>query len=71
MFVPSLSPDEDPLCVLLMMDFYALHSGEYDFLIRLYDEWEVWRCLWIFKIIFCARVRVLVAQILEQTRDDP
>lgn len=36
----SLSPDEDPLCVLLMMDFYALHSGEYDFLIRLYDEWE-------------------------------
>ena len=41
-FVCSLSPDEDPLCVLLMIDFYALHSGEYDFLIRLYEEWEVW-----------------------------
>lgn len=36
----SLSPDEDPLCILLMIDFYALHSGEYDFLIRIYDEWE-------------------------------
>ena len=45
MFVSSLSPDEDPLCVILMIDFYALHSGEYDFLIRLFDEWEVGRFL--------------------------
>lgn len=36
----SLSPDEDPLGVLLMIDFYALHSGEYNFLIRIYDEWD-------------------------------
>lgn len=36
----SLSPDEDPLCVLLMIDFYALHSEEYEFIIRIYDEWE-------------------------------
>ena len=40
-FLSSLSPDEDPLCVLLMIDFYALHSEEYEFIIRIYDEWEV------------------------------
>ena len=37
----SLEPDEDPLGILLMIDFYALKSEQFAFLIRLYDEWEV------------------------------
>ncbi|XP_070537301.1 ribosome quality control complex subunit TCF25-like [Ptychodera flava] len=36
----SLEPDNDPLCVILMIDFYALRSQQYQFLIRLYNEWE-------------------------------
>ena len=39
--VYSLDPDTDPLGILLILDFYALRSGEYKFLIRLSDEWEV------------------------------
>ena len=38
----SLEPDEDPLGVLLMIDFYALQSEQFSFLIRLFEEWEVW-----------------------------
>ena len=37
----SLDPDEDPLGVLLMIDFYALQSEQFSFLIRLFEEWEV------------------------------
>lgn len=40
-FVFSLEPDEDPLGVLLMIDFYALQSEQFSFLIRLFEEWEV------------------------------
>lgn len=36
----SFDPDNDPMCVLLMIDFYALRSEEFAFLIRLYKEWE-------------------------------
>lgn len=36
----SLDPKNDPLCILLLIDFYALRSEQYDFLIRLYDEWK-------------------------------
>ncbi|XP_063441257.1 ribosome quality control complex subunit TCF25-like [Mytilus trossulus] len=36
----SLDPDNDPMCVLLMIDFYALRSEEFAFLIRLFNEWE-------------------------------
>ncbi|XP_025115412.1 transcription factor 25-like isoform X1 [Pomacea canaliculata] len=36
----NLDPDGDPLCVLLMIDFYALRSEQYTFLIRMYEEWE-------------------------------
>ncbi|XP_061196986.1 ribosome quality control complex subunit TCF25-like [Saccostrea echinata] len=36
----SLDPDNDPMCILLMIDFYALRAAEYAFLIRLYQEWE-------------------------------
>ncbi|GAA6073162.1 transcription factor 25, partial [Tachysurus ichikawai] len=41
----SLDPDNDPLCMLLLIDFLCLRCREYSFLIRLYDEWEVHRNL--------------------------
>lgn len=41
----SLEPDEDPLGVLLMIDFYALQSEQFSFLIRLFEEWESHRNL--------------------------
>ncbi|KAL9976033.1 hypothetical protein ACROYT_G013264 [Oculina patagonica] len=41
----SLDPDEDPLGVLLMIDFYALQSEQFTFLIRLFEEWEPHRNL--------------------------
>nr|XP_039256163.1 transcription factor 25-like [Styela clava] len=36
----NLDSDEDPLCVLLFIDFFALQAGEYDFLLQLFSEWE-------------------------------
>lgn len=36
----NLDPDEDPLCVLLFIDFFALQAGEYTFLLQLFSEWE-------------------------------
>ncbi|KAK2554743.1 Transcription factor 25 [Acropora cervicornis] len=41
----NLDPDEDPLGVLLMIDFYALQSEQFTFLIRLFEEWEPHRNL--------------------------
>ncbi|XP_064640129.1 ribosome quality control complex subunit TCF25-like [Lineus longissimus] len=41
----SLDPDNDPLCILLMLDFYALRSDQYAFLVRMYQEWEAHRNL--------------------------
>ncbi|XP_067133475.1 ribosome quality control complex subunit TCF25 isoform X2 [Centruroides vittatus] len=41
----GLDPMEDPLCVILMIDYYALRSAHYDFLIRMYHEWEAERNL--------------------------
>lgn len=41
-FLPSsLDPEGDPLCVLLMIDFYALKSQQFTFLVRMFEEWEV------------------------------
>ena len=37
----SVNPDKDPLCVLLLIDYFAVRSCEYDFLINLYKSWEV------------------------------
>ena len=37
----SLDPDGDPLCSLLMIDYYALRAGEYKFLMNVFREWEV------------------------------
>lgn len=36
----NLSPDDDPLAVSLMMDFYALRAQEYSWLVMLYDHYE-------------------------------
>lgn len=36
----SLDPQNDPLAIILLIDFYALRSKQHDFLIQLYKEWE-------------------------------
>lgn len=36
----SLDPINDPLAIILMIDFYAIRSKQYEFLINLYREWE-------------------------------
>ncbi|XP_028258183.1 ribosome quality control complex subunit TCF25 [Parambassis ranga] len=41
----SLDPDSDPLCMLLLVDFLALRSREYQFLLQLYQDWEEHRNL--------------------------
>lgn len=41
----SLDPDNDPLCMLLLIDFLYIRCREYSSLIRLYEEWEVHRNL--------------------------
>ncbi|XP_067652237.1 ribosome quality control complex subunit TCF25-like isoform X2 [Haliotis asinina] len=41
----SLDPDGDPMCVLLMIDFYALRAEQFSFIIRMYHEWEAHRNL--------------------------
>lgn len=35
----SLDPENDPMAIILLIDFYALRSKQYDFLIQLYREW--------------------------------
>lgn len=35
-----MDPDTDPLCALLMLDFYALRCDEYTYLIQLYKLWN-------------------------------
>lgn len=36
----SLDPENDPLAIILIIDFYALRSKQNDFLIQLYREWN-------------------------------
>ncbi|KAG0724450.1 Transcription factor 25 [Chionoecetes opilio] len=36
----NLSPDEDPLAVTLMIDFYALRAQEYSWMVAFYDTYE-------------------------------
>lgn len=36
----SFDPVNDPLAMILVVDYYALRSKQYDWLIELYDEWE-------------------------------
>ncbi|KAM4833775.1 ribosome quality control complex subunit TCF25 isoform 2-T2 [Thomomys bottae] len=41
----SLEPDEDPLCMLLLVDHLALRARNYEYLIHLFQEWEAHRNL--------------------------
>ncbi|XP_075833707.1 ribosome quality control complex subunit TCF25 isoform X2 [Microtus pennsylvanicus] len=41
----SLEPDEDPLCMLLLIDHLALRARNYEYLIHLFQEWEAHRNL--------------------------
>ncbi|GFQ68175.1 transcription factor 25 [Trichonephila clavata] len=41
----SLDPDEDPLGVILMIDYYAIRSSQYEYLLKLYYEWNSTRNL--------------------------
>lgn len=41
----SLDPEGDPLAVVLALDFYALRSQEYEWLIRIANDWEATRNL--------------------------
>ncbi|KAI6077715.1 Transcription factor 25 [Aix galericulata] len=41
----SLDPENDPLCVLLLIDFLSLRAREYAFLTRMFEEWESHRNL--------------------------
>lgn len=36
----TFDPDKDPLAMILILDYYALRSKEYDWLIELYEELE-------------------------------
>lgn len=38
---PSLDPENDPLCGLLLIDLLSLRAREYAFLTRMFQEWEV------------------------------
>ncbi|XP_077165573.1 ribosome quality control complex subunit TCF25 isoform X2 [Paroedura picta] len=41
----SLDPENDPLCMLLVIDLLSLRAKEYAFLIRIFQEWESHRNL--------------------------
>jgi Transcriptional repressor TCF25 len=36
----SLDPENDPLAIILVIDYYAIKSKQYEFLINLYREWK-------------------------------
>ena len=48
-FYPRLDP-EDPLAILLLIDFFALKSDQNDYLIQIFNEWEVTFFLFISNI---------------------
>ena len=37
----NLDPDEDPLAAILMVDFYALRSREFKWILDLHAVWNV------------------------------
>ncbi|XP_069491664.1 ribosome quality control complex subunit TCF25 [Ambystoma mexicanum] len=41
----SLDPENDPLCLLLIIDFLSLRAREYTFLTRMFQDWESHRNL--------------------------
>lgn len=36
----ALDPEEDPLAIVLAIDFYALRAREYQWLVEFFEEWE-------------------------------
>ena len=57
----SLDPEGDPLCVLLMIDYYALRAGEYHFILNLFREWEVCVCVCIYvSVCVCVYIYICV-----------
>lgn len=36
----SFDPENDPLAMILAIDYYALRAQQYEWLIQLYNEWE-------------------------------
>lgn len=44
-FLLSLEPEDDPLAVVLMIDFYALRAREYEWFIKFCNLWETSRNL--------------------------
>ena len=42
-FCFSLDPEEDPLCTLLLMDYYCIKAEEYTYFVQLYEEYEALR----------------------------
>ena len=41
LFTSSLDPETDPLCIVLMIDYHAIRSYEYQYLLDLSNQWEV------------------------------
>ncbi|XP_064466534.1 ribosome quality control complex subunit TCF25-like [Ornithodoros turicata] len=41
----GLDPEGDPLCVTLMLDYYAVRAEQYEYLVRMYQEWDAARNL--------------------------
>ena len=39
-FLLSLDPEDDPVAVVLMVDFYALRAREYEWFIKFCNLWE-------------------------------
>ena len=37
----SFDPENDPLAIILVIDYYALRASQYKWLIQLFNEWEV------------------------------
>lgn len=37
----TFDPDTDPLAMILVIDYYALRAKQYEWLVQLYEEWEV------------------------------
>eukprot|EP00731_Ephydatia_muelleri_P026995 Em0018g1095a len=36
----SLDAEEDPLCALLIIDYFAIRAGDYQFLLELFNQWD-------------------------------
>jgi hypothetical protein len=49
----ALSPEEDPLAMILVVDFYALRASRFEWVEQLVDEWDGTRqLLWLPNIAY-------------------